>query len=206
MKNILFLLTAFLVSMYSQLTFAQTTPSVVFTYSVNGTISPVTPTLTWSSSGASACSASSTPSDPLWTGTVALSGSKTVTAITTQTVYNITCSTASDTTATLSWTPPTTNTDGTALTNLAGFKAYEVVNGSNVLKTDLPLPSYTQVAISSLAIGTHTFVVTAYNALGTESGPSNQASKTIVAAASTTQSVTVPVQKKPSPPQTLTAK
>ncbi|MGH8211473.1 MAG: putative Ig domain-containing protein [Steroidobacteraceae bacterium] len=82
--------------------------------------------------------------------------------------------------ATLSWTPPTTNTDGTAITNLAGYHIYygtnsnamtQVVNVANVGVTDYVL--------QSLTTGTWYFAVKAYTTSGEESQLSNVASKTI---------------------------
>ena len=82
-------------------------------------------------------------------------------------------------TATLSWTAPTTNTDGTPLTDLAGFKVYygtsagsysQSFDAGNVL-------SYT---ISNLSSGTYYFAATAYDTAGNESVYSNQVSRTIL--------------------------
>jgi hypothetical protein len=83
--------------------------------------------------------------------------------------------------ALISWTPPTTATDGSTLgSNLAGYEIFygtsmrdlnEMVNVTNV-----GLTSYT---ISGLTSGTWYFVVTAYTADGTESEPSNVVTKTI---------------------------
>lgn len=182
---------------------AQVAPSIVFTVSVNGTISPVTPTLTWSTASAVSCTAASSPVDPKWTGTVATSGSVVVGPITVATTYNIICSSAADTTATLSWVAPTLNTDGTQITDLAGFKAYEVINNTPVLTTTMNGAQFTSVPIINLAQGVHTFYVTAFNTAGIESSPSNQGSKIISAGASDSKSLLVEIAKKPAPPQTL---
>lgn len=175
---------------------AQAAPTVNFTNTVSGTISPVTPTLTWSSTGAATCTASSSPSDPLWNGSVATSGTLAVGPVTAQTSYSLTCTSASDTTATLSWVAPTLNTDGTALTNLTGYKVYEVVGTTPTLVSTITSPTTLTTAFNNLAIGTHTYQVTATNSSGIESDPSNQGSKTIAAATSATQSLVVPVFKK----------
>lgn len=172
------------------------TPVVVFNYSVNSQYSPVTPTLTWSSNAVSSCKASSSPYDSKWTGVVPLSGSKAVGPISVNTSYTLTCYAASDTTATLSWTAPYLNTDGSQLTNLAGFKAYEVMSTGPVLTSTINGPQYTSLPVVNLAIGTHTFYVTAFNTTGVESAPSNTGSKTIVAATSASKTVSVPVKKK----------
>jgi len=73
---------------------------------------------------------------------------------------------------TLTWDAPTTNADGTPLTDLAGFKAYTHVGtaynefadvASDVLSTSTTLPA-----------GVNCFVVTAYDIAGNESGYSNE--------------------------------
>ena len=82
--------------------------------------------------------------------------------------------------ATLSWTPPTTNTDGSPLTNLAGYRVHwgtAVGNYPSSVRLDNPgLASY---VVENLAPGTYYFVVTALNSAGAESQFSNVASKTI---------------------------
>jgi len=82
--------------------------------------------------------------------------------------------------ATLSWLPPTTNTDGSPLTNLAGYKVYwGPSQGNYPNSTTLANPGLTTYVIDNLAPGTWYFVATAYNAAGTESSFSGVASKTI---------------------------
>jgi hypothetical protein len=82
--------------------------------------------------------------------------------------------------ATLSWLPPTANTDGTALTDLSGYRIYwgsSPGNYPNSVTVDNPgLSSY---VIENLTPGTWEFVTTAINADGVESDFSNAASKTI---------------------------
>jgi hypothetical protein len=82
--------------------------------------------------------------------------------------------------ATVSWTPPTTNTDGTALTNLAG---YRVTYGNSVsaLNTTATIsnPSVSTTQIDNLAPGTWYFAVKAYTSTGTESSVTSPVSKTI---------------------------
>src|SRR5213076_1330508 len=76
----------------------------------------LTPVLTWSTNPvASSCAASGG-----WSGTKAASGSQTLTAISASTNYTLTCTWATGS-STVSWVAPTTNTDGSSLTNLAGF-------------------------------------------------------------------------------------
>jgi hypothetical protein len=83
-------------------------------------------------------------------------------------------------TATLSWTEPTENTNGTSLTNLAGYHIYygisEGVWTSTITVLDATETSY---VVSGLAPGTYYFAVVAFNTDGDDSPESNVASKTI---------------------------
>lgn len=96
----------------------------------------------------------------------------------------------------LSWTPPTQNTDGTALTNLAG---YRVVYGTSATALANTMPDYgvsvTATCITGLAPATYYFGVKAFNTTGGESALSNVVSKTIT---------NTPVPVRPAPPATLT--
>jgi hypothetical protein len=82
--------------------------------------------------------------------------------------------------ATLSWTAPTRNDDGSPLADLAG---YQVLWGNtpNVYPNSVTIdnPGITIYVIDNLAPGTYYFVTVAFNATGVESGFSNMASKTI---------------------------
>ena len=83
-------------------------------------------------------------------------------------------------TADVSWTPPTTNTDGSTLTDLAGYNIYYGTSpnalNQKVQVTNIGVTNY---VISGLTTGTWYFAVTAYSSAGTESSLSNLASKTI---------------------------
>lgn len=186
--------------------FAQSTPTVILTVSTNGTISPVTPTLTWSSNGVTTCTASSSPIDAKWSGTVAVSGSLAVGPITVSTTYTITCSSVADNQATFSWTAPTLNTDGTVLTNLAGYKLYQGSNGVGTLVATITSASATTYQLTNLAVGSYSWYLTAYNSSSIESSPSNNATKSIVAAGTATDSKLVSVSKKPAAPQAVTVR
>lgn len=71
---------------------------------------------------------------------------------------------------TISWTPPTENTNGTTLTNLAGYHLYYGKSQSSLNQkvniTNAGLASY---VVSNLAAGTWYFALTAVNSLGVES-------------------------------------
>ena len=82
--------------------------------------------------------------------------------------------------ATLTWTPPTLNTDGTALTNLAGFKIYHGMStGSMTDVVTVAGASTSSYTFSQLAAGTHYFAVSAYTSTGAESAQSATGNKTI---------------------------
>lgn len=78
----------------------------------------------------------------------------------------------------LNWVAPTTNTDGTPLTNLTGYKVYFGKSSGNY-GTPIDVGNTTSYSITGLTSGTYFFVVTAYDTQGIESSFSNQASKTI---------------------------
>jgi hypothetical protein len=82
--------------------------------------------------------------------------------------------------ASLSWTAPTLNTDGTPVTDLAGYHIYYGTSVAALNSSiDVPDAATTEYEISNLSSGTYYFIVIAYNSLGLDSAASNQASKTI---------------------------
>jgi len=81
---------------------------------------------------------------------------------------------------TLSWTPPTQNTDGSPLTNLAGYKIYWGTNQNNLANfATVNNPGLATYVVTSLTPATWYFQTTALNSQGAESSPSNVASKTL---------------------------
>jgi hypothetical protein len=80
--------------------------------------------------------------------------------------------------AVLSWDAPTTNEDGTPLTDLAGYKIYwGTAPGTYTQSKDVGnVITYT---ITGLPSGKYFFAVTAYNVALMESGKSNEVSKEI---------------------------
>ena len=80
--------------------------------------------------------------------------------------------------ATLTWTAPATNTDGTALTDLAGYNVYYGTSAGNYTNK-INAGNVTTYTVSNLAAGTYYFAVTAYSSTGQESAYSNMGSKTI---------------------------
>jgi hypothetical protein len=83
-------------------------------------------------------------------------------------------------TATLSWTPPTENTDGTTLTDLAGYKIYYGRSADSLTKVvDINTAGVTTYVVDNLTTATWYFSMTSYNAGGIESDKSAVVSKTI---------------------------
>jgi hypothetical protein len=86
--------------------------------------------------------------------------------------------------ATLSWTPVTQNTDGTLLTDLAGYHVHygtsATVMGTVVVLAE---PNQTSYVVTALSSGTWYFAVAAYTTSGVEGELSNVATKTIAIAA-----------------------
>jgi hypothetical protein len=94
--------------------------------------------------------------------------------------FNITVVAVAGGSATLTWMPPTTNTNGTPLTNLAGYRVrWGTAAGSYPNAVTLNNPGLATYVVGNLAPGTYYFVVTALNSAGAESQFSNMASKTI---------------------------
>lgn len=81
---------------------------------------------------------------------------------------------------TLSWTAPSQNEDGSALSNLAGYKIYwgttPGVYTNSVTINDSGLTTY---VVDNLAPGTYEFVATAFNTAGEESRYSSPATRTL---------------------------
>jgi hypothetical protein len=82
--------------------------------------------------------------------------------------------------ATLSWSPPTSNVDGTPVTNLAGYRVKYGQQATNLSETvSVPSPGITSVVIENLSAGTWYFAVSAYTTANIESDLSNLAQKTL---------------------------
>lgn len=82
--------------------------------------------------------------------------------------------------ATLSWVPPTTNTDGSALTNLAGYRIYYGTSSTALTQVvQIGNAGIARYVLDGLASGTYYFAVRAYNTAGVESENSNIVSKRV---------------------------
>jgi hypothetical protein len=83
-------------------------------------------------------------------------------------------------TATLTWTSPTTNADGSALTSLAGFKVYYGTSSTNLSQfVQVPGAGATGTVVTALASGTWYFAVSSYTTDGSEGAQSNPVSKPV---------------------------
>jgi hypothetical protein len=82
--------------------------------------------------------------------------------------------------ATLSWTAPTENTDGSTLSNLAGYRIRYGTSASSLTSTIvIDNASVTTYIVEDLSPATWYFAVTAVNSQGAESTNSNVANKQI---------------------------
>jgi hypothetical protein len=71
---------------------------------------------------------------------------------------------------TLSWTPPTENTDGSSLTDLAGYNIYYGTTATNLVSKDhIGNPGLANYVIEGLIPGRWYFEMAAYSAIGSES-------------------------------------
>ena len=96
--------------------------------------------------------------------------------------FAITVAQAATGSVTLTWTPPTRNTDGSQLTDLAAYKIYYGLsqgNYPNEIRIDNP--GITTYVIDNLSPNTYYFVSTSINEAEVESNFSNVATKIVTA-------------------------
>lgn len=80
----------------------------------------------------------------------------------------------------MSWTPPTQNTDGSKLSDLAGYKIYYGTSEKYFQRViEVKGPGVNEYTINNLPPFRYYFAVTAYNVAGAESTHSNVQSKTV---------------------------
>ena len=81
---------------------------------------------------------------------------------------------------TINWTPPTQNTDGSPLTNLAGYDIhYGTQPGNYTQAVTVSNPGIATYVVDNLSPGTYYFSVTAVNSRGAESPLSSPVSTTL---------------------------
>jgi hypothetical protein len=94
--------------------------------------------------------------------------------------FEITVSEVGTGSATLSWMPPTENTNGSALSDLAGYEVHYGRSADDLDRTvSLGNPSINNYVVENLSSGTWYFAVIAVNTSGGTSPLSNTASKTV---------------------------
>jgi Fibronectin type III domain len=88
--------------------------------------------------------------------------------------------TASSSSVTLGWVAPTENSNGTPITDLAGYKIhYGTASQEYTQVVSLANPSLSRYVVDSLPSGTYYFAITAYNSQGTESALSGEITTTL---------------------------
>lgn len=81
--------------------------------------------------------------------------------------------------AVLYWQAPATNTDGSPLIDLQGYKVYAGSTAADLRYVTSVSATATSYTVNNLGAGTYYFAVSAYNQAGGESAFSNVASKTV---------------------------
>lgn len=125
-----------------------------------------------SASAPTSSASSSTASGAASTSTAASSNTNTSSGPTSTTV------TGSN--VTIAWTPPTQNTDGSALTDLVGYKIHYGTESQTYTDTvSVNNPGIANYVVQNLPAGTYYFAVTAYNSAGVESLASDEVTATL---------------------------
>jgi len=113
------------------------------------------------------------------TGHIVITASN-ATSTTSLTPFTIKVTAPLSATATLSWTAPTENTDGTPITDLAGYHILYGTSPSDLTNTITVASSKaTTFEITGLAEGTYYFAVVAYNSADLDGDQSSLANQTI---------------------------
>jgi hypothetical protein len=95
--------------------------------------------------------------------------------------FSLSVQQTADGSATLSWSAPTQNEDGSALTNLSGYRIYVGTDSGNYDQNiTLNTAGITAYVVENLVPDTYYFAMTAVNQLGVESGFSNEAVFTVM--------------------------
>lgn len=192
MKRVAF----FLLALLAAGTLCAASVTVSLTVTPTSSAGPIAPTLTWTSTGAGACTASDG-----WSGAKPVNGTELAAAVSKTTKFTLTCSSPTGP-ATLSWTPPTTNSDGTPLTNLSGYQIMSGPSASALARNTL-IGAPASTATLQSTPGLMFFSVRSERADGAESIDSNTVSRTVVADTAV-GSVTLTVAVVPNPPTNLT--
>ncbi|HEX3843511.1 MAG TPA: fibronectin type III domain-containing protein [Steroidobacteraceae bacterium] len=88
--------------------------------------------------------------------------------------------TASSGAVTLNWSPPTENTDGSPLTNLAGYNIhYGTTSGDYSQTVSVSNPGLATYVVDNLGPGTYYFTIGAVSSTGAESPLSPEVATTV---------------------------
>jgi hypothetical protein len=150
--------------------------------SVASLVSPNGGTIDRSSGVTAPTSAGTTTAGTPITAAVSSSGSTTTTTPAAGTTVASTPVKTTTTTgvATLDWQPPTENSDGSALTNLAGYTVYYGTSPDSLTQSlKVTNPGLTAYTVTNLSSGTWYFAVTSYSSTGVESTRTGTVSTTI---------------------------
>lgn len=191
--------------------FAQST--VTLTPSITSGDGTLVTDLSWSTSPplttGTPCTASSVPSTPQWSGTKAGSGSVTGLTFTADQRLTLVCTFPGTSIAEITWTNPTTNTNGTPYTNPSIVRLKHTFNpalttnpavaASGETHTDVSqVPASTMRTITGLtSVGTFRVAAYAQNTNGAFSAPSNSATKVFTGNVQVTQQVDLIVRSVP---------
>lgn len=199
MKNLSISLFVSCVLFLAAPSFAQNT--ITFNADMTTAISQVSPVLTWDTiPQADSCVASGS-----WSGDKGGSGTETLPVITSSATYTLTCEWVNGA-ATLSWTPPTQNEDGSALVDLAGYEIYYgTASGDYPNVIEILNPSVTTYVVENLSAGEWFFSATAINESGVESAFSNETSKIVAGIESLSETVSITINARPNPPSDFLA-
>jgi hypothetical protein len=96
--------------------------------------------------------------------------------------FNLTVTAIGTRSVTLSWQAPSQNTDGSPLSDLAGFRIYYGTTAGGPYPTSITItnPGIATYFLDNLAPNTYYFVATAFDTSGNESAFSTQASKPLL--------------------------
>lgn len=140
--------------------------------------------LDWSATNAQSCEASGA-----WSGQQGTSGSFDTGSLGQDSTFTLTCTSGSSNVieqlsvrignTQLAWTPPTSNVDGTVLTDLAGFRIYWGTQPGNYTDNAEVGPFVTQYDLSGLQTDAYWVAMTAFNIDGTESAYSNEVERLV---------------------------
>lgn len=181
-------------------TIASAQNTVTLTAAVTSGNGVVTPVLTWDTAPlATDCLASGG-----WSGNKGGAGSEMLADITSSATYNLDCTWDGGDTASLTWTLPTENEDGSAYTDQNLLTIYASVDGgAEEAPVVISNPLVTSRVLSGRPVGDNCFEITATNLLGVESQRGGTACKTITGTVQMSESIGITVNPIPNSPSGL---